>query len=147
VASKDISATEEIGSTPISGAGPETAKEQPRAFLDSGRRNLSEEEIASPAARRFLIFEIERLDAQCVELREVERRHSDLRVELATLKEGAKQSRLNELVSFICLTVGSAGLGAAPSYISVESVAGVGWVFAIGSGLLVVAGIASRIFR
>lgn len=140
------SATEDTGSTPV-GDATGVAKEQPRGFLASGRRNLSEEELGAPGVRRFLIFEIERLDTQCVELRQVERDHSELRVEHAKLQASARSSRLNELVSFVCLTVGSAGLGAAPSYMSLKGAEGVGWVVVIGSALLVIAGIASRVFR
>lgn len=63
------SETEEGGSTPIelSQAPPET-KESMRSFLAQARRSLSEEELATPAARRFLIPEIERLDERCLSL-------------------------------------------------------------------------------
>ena len=60
------SATDEAGSTPTTEGVPSSAevKESARGFLNLSRRALSEEELSTPAARRFLIFEIERLDRQ-----------------------------------------------------------------------------------
>jgi hypothetical protein len=67
--SQSSSATEELGSTPIDAAemAAGETKEQPRGFLQAARRGLSEEELSTPAARRFLIADLERLDRLCVE--------------------------------------------------------------------------------
>ena len=57
------SATEETGATPIAseGEGLGKAKESPRSFLQSARRNLTPEEAQSPAGVRWLTHEVERL--------------------------------------------------------------------------------------
>lgn len=141
---QDNSETDEAGATPIPQSSGDSQKEQPRRFLESGRKNLSPEELASPAAGRFLIAEIERLDGQCAELKVVEKKYGDLRVEVASLQERATTSKLLEITSFACLSVGSAGLGAAPSYLSLDGALALGLVIAAGSTILVAVGVFAR---
>lgn len=141
--------TEEAGSIPVVGnetSAPET-KNIPRSFLQAARRGLSEEELSTPAARRFLIAELERMDETCGEMKGFEKKYHDQRVEIATLIEAGKISRWNEILSFICLTVGAAGLGAAPGYLNVVGAEHYGQVFFGLSLILVLAGIASRIWK
>lgn len=114
-----ISATEEAGSIALTGAGYSNIKEPARSFLDSGRRNLREEEIDSPAARRFLIAEIERLDQVCAELDSYKDQYHDQRVELTQLRAEKTKSIFHEILSTFCISVGFAGLGAAPNYLAV----------------------------
>jgi hypothetical protein len=142
-------ATDEVGSVPVANdvGTPEVSKEPPREFLRVGRKVLNEEELSSPAARRFMIAEIERLDAECTALRGLAAPYNDLRVKCAVLEESQRRSRWYNILSVMCLSAGSAGLGAAPSYLAISDLHGVGWTFAIVSGVLVVAGIASRVFR
>ena len=144
----DLSATDEAGSTPVERGISANAKEaDPRAFMSSGKRNLSEEELATPAARRFFIFEIERLDREVARLRKIEEQHGDLRVEFAVLRSETRQVRLTELLSFTCLSVGAAGIGAAPSYLTADGLGTVGLVVLISSGLLFAAGVLSRMLK
>jgi len=82
------SATEETGSTPLSptiAADGET-KETPRGFLSVARRNLTDEELSAPAARRFLIAEIERLDQLCTTHDGIITEYHDQRVIIARLQ-------------------------------------------------------------
>ena len=111
------SATDESGSIPVPAdvAAATRAKEPARAFLQSARRDLSDNELATPAARRFLIADLERLDQQCAELQSYADKYHDQRVTIATLTADAQKSKWNEILSFVCLSVGSAGLGASPS--------------------------------
>lgn len=139
-------ATDEAGSTPTSNAQDKPTKDVRRGFLSSAMRDLSEEELDSPAARRFLIAEIQRLDTECDEGKSLSLSYNDLRVENAQLRERSKKSRAIEILSFVSTSAGAAGLGAAPSYISVAEVAGVGWVFAVVAAILVLTGIICRIF-
>jgi hypothetical protein len=149
MAPKTASATDESGSVPIAAEEVEAtaAKEPARAFLQSARRNLSDDELATPAARRFLIADIERLDELCTELKEFERQYNDQRVVIATLTEASKSSRWNELLSFVCLSIGSGGLGAAPSYLALKDGTAIGLMVVIFSLVLVITGIASRVWK
>jgi len=84
----DQIATEEAGSTPLP-VQEEAAREkrEVRSFLGAAKRDLTDEELASPAVRRFLIAEIDRLEVDCAQLREVQLTYNDLRVSNATLTE------------------------------------------------------------
>ena len=141
---KASSPTEEAGSI---ATGTPPGKEPARAFLQLARKDLSEEELSSPGVRRFLIAEIERLDTDCVELRTIRDRYNEQRVELAVLQESSKASKFYELLSFVTLSVGSAGLGAAPSYFAINGAASTAWVVLILSCILVMTGIAARVFK
>ena len=143
------SATEEAGSTPLSSAAVAAAdaKETPRSFLSVARRNLTDEELAAPAARRFLIAEIERLDQICTENQVIVTEYHEQRVTIAKLQETTKPARWIEILSSICLAIGSAGLGAAPSYFSIPSATSVGVVVVALSAILLVAGIAPKVWK
>jgi hypothetical protein len=143
------SATDESGSVLVAAevVAATAAKEPVRGFLQSARRDLSDEELATPAARRFPIAELERLDQLCLDLKEYERQYNNQRVTIATLTESAKVSRWNEILSFVSLSIGSAGIGAAPSYLALKDGATIGLMVLAFSIVLVLTGIASRVRR
>jgi hypothetical protein len=142
------SPTEEVGSVAVPADGDrEVAKEEPRGFLKSARKNLSEEDLGTPAARRFLIAEIERLDQRCAELQKMEGHYNDLRVELATLKEQSRSSVWFEIMSYLCFSLGATGLGTAPTYFAINGAHDIAWTILIGSALLVAGGISARVFK
>jgi hypothetical protein len=143
------SATEESGSTPLSGAVvlAENIKETPRAFLQAARRNLTEEDLDTPAARRFLLAEIERLDQICTDHEGLITHYHDQRVTIAELTLGSQVTRKNDLLSFVCLSVGSAGIGAAPGYFGLAGGTAYGIVVLLGSVLLFAAGILSKVLK
>ena len=67
----------------------------------------------------------------------------DVEQRLALLKETSKPFRTNEFPSSVCLIAGSAGLGAAASYLDLNTY---GWYVFIGmSAMLVLAGIVARV--
>lgn len=143
------SATEESGSTPVSPATAlaENSKETPRGFLQAARRNLTEEDLDTPAARRFLLAEIERLDTICTDHDGLITRYHDQRVTIAELTLGSAASRKSDLLSFVCLSIGSAGIGAAPSYFGLTGGTYYGIVILIGSVVLFGAGILSKVVK
>lgn len=142
-----VSETEESGSIPTPLTETETKKDERRRFLSSAMRDLSEEELESPAARRFLIAEIQRLDNECDSSKHILNQYNDLRVETATLREKSKRDRWLELLSFVSTSVGSVGIGAAPTYMIIESAKDTGIVIAICSALLVASGILFRVLK
>ncbi len=97
----------------------------------------------SRVAKRFLVAEINRLVDENQQLKQFKDKYHDADKKLAVLKETLRPFRINELLSTVCLIAGSAGVGAAPSFLSLNSY---GWyVFVSISTLLVIAGIASRV--
>jgi hypothetical protein len=102
----------------------------------------TEEKDLSRVAKRFLVAEINRLVDENQQLKQFKDKYHDADKRLAVLKETLRPFRMNELLSSACLMAGSAGLGAAPSFLSLSSY---GWyVFVSVAALLVIAAIAAR---
>ena len=107
-------------------------------------------------AKRFLIVEINRLVEENQQLKQfkekyheldkkqaVLEKYQDLNKKLVVLKETIKPFRRNLFLSSACLIAGSAGIAAAPSFLSINQY---GWyVFVSVSALLLIAGIAARV--
>jgi hypothetical protein len=97
----------------------------------------------STVAKRFLVAEINRLLDENQQLKQFKDKYHDVDKRLAVLKETLRPFRTNELLSSACLIAGSAGVGAAPSFLSLNSY---GWYVFVGvSALLVITGIAARV--
>jgi hypothetical protein len=142
------SATEETGSTPVAlGTTLLETKHSTRAYLGSARRNLSEEELKAPGAIRLLISEIERLDERCANLEVYETKYHDLRVEKAGLEARLRSSRWHEVLTGLCLATGSAGIGLALKLLSEDATHGSAIGFLALSVVLVIAGIAAKVFK
>lgn len=133
------SATEETGSVTSTHAAAETKR---RSFLRVGRRDLSEDELATPVTCRFLIADVERQEEEIEDLREKLKDYDAIKVENTILHQQSRRSFIIELSSYGFLSIGSAGLGASIGYIPISSL---GWVFFGLSILLVGFGIAVRV--
>lgn len=97
------------------------------------RRELSEEEISSPAVQRMLLDELDRLETEAGELGEFKDRFYSADKEAAVLRERLRASMARDS----SLAVGAAVLGLAPSLWSSQPT---GWiVVALGIVLLVFA--------
>jgi hypothetical protein len=153
------SATEETGATPIAseGEGLGKAKESPRSFLQSARRNLTPEEAQSPAGVRWLTHEVERLDQECAAQRaditdlrsqcdHLKDQFNDKRVELETVKAASNISTRNEMLSALSLAGGSAGLGACTGFLSTPA-SGLAIVGSVISGVLMLGSIGLRVWK
>lgn len=82
--------------------------------------NGVEEKELSKVAKRFLVAEINKLVDENQQLKQFKDRYHDIDKKLAVLKETVKPFRINELLSSVCLIAGSAGLGAAPNFLSLS---------------------------
>jgi hypothetical protein len=96
----------------------------------------------STVAKRFLVAEIDRLVEENQQLRQFKEKYHDADKKLAVLRETIKPVRGNLFLSSACLIVGSAGVAAAPSFLTINQY---GWYLAVGAcALLLIAGIAAR---
>jgi len=123
----------------------ETAREPARGFLIAARRNLTEQDLDTPAARRFLIAEIERLDQICSEHGELTTRFHNQRVQIAELLADGKAQRKTDFLSNVCLAAGFTGMGAAPAYLTLAGGVVYGVVILLGSACLAAASIISKV--
>jgi hypothetical protein len=82
VAATQSSPTEETGAVPVTPGPVDEGKELDRGFLRAARKDLTEDEAASPAGVRWLQYEAERLDKDCAtnraEFRELRITHESL---------------------------------------------------------------------
>lgn len=107
-------------------------------------------------AKRFLIAQINRLVEENQQLKQFKEKYHELDKKMTVLekyheldkkvvvlKETIKPFRRNLFLSSACLIAGAAGIGAAPSFLSLNSY---GWyVFVSVSVMLLIAGIAARV--
>ena len=115
-----------------------------RQSLSKIRRELSDEELLSPAVQRMLVDEIERLERENADLSEFRTRFHSMDKKAVLLEERAKKSLSGEIVFGACLTIGAAAIGYAPAAWSSQPS---GWLSLIFGTLLVAGGIVSRVVQ
>lgn len=108
---------------------------------------MSEDELKSPGAIRLLISESDRLEERCTSLEVVSAAYHDLRVEKAGLESRLKMSKWHEILSGLCLAIGSFGVATGQRLLSIDGALESGIGVMIVSALLVVAGILSKVFK
>jgi hypothetical protein len=113
-----------------------------RQSLSRVRRELSEDELASPAVQRLLIEEIERLEHESIELKEYRDHFHEADKRAAILEEKSKRSIAGEIIFGTCLSAGAAALGYAPAVWKHPPTGPVAIVFGL---VLIITGIISRI--
>jgi hypothetical protein len=106
------------------------------------RRELSEEELATPAVQRMLVAEMERLDQETGELRDYRDRYYVAERDAAILRERGKRSTAADIIFGVCLSVGAAALAYAPMLWNSQPS---GWIAILFGAVLIVAGIAARV--
>ncbi|UST83309.1 hypothetical protein [Pseudomonas siliginis] len=105
------------------------------------RRELSDEELSSPAVQRMLIDEIERLDSERVDLSVFRNKFHDADRRAGILEERFKSKICIEIIHIACVTVGAAALGFAPSIWTNQPAAMMSLIFGT---VLVIAGLAAK---
>jgi len=122
--------------------GTPTPTPKIRRSLSSVRRELSEEELASPAVQRLLLDELERLDKENAELCQYRDGYHASDKQIGILQARLAIHKAFEILSAGCLTVGAAALGYAPALWQQQPA---GWI-AIAFGIvLIAAGIAAKV--
>lgn len=114
-----------------------------RAF-SKVRRQLSEEELSSPAVQRLLLDELDHLEQQVIELSKYIESSHELEKENAVLRERTRKSSASEIMYGVCLTVGASLIGLTP-YLWRSRLQG---YLSLGiGGILIISGIVSRAVR
>lgn len=109
------------------------------------RRELTDEELSSPAVQRMLLDDIERLEKETEKLGGYQDRYYVAETKAAVLNEKLKVNVAHDVIFGVCLTVGSAIVGFAPSLWLPDKP--YGWI-AIGLGMsLIIGGIASKVVK
>lgn len=113
-----------------------------RQSLSRIRRELSDEELASPAVQRLLIDEIERLDRDCSDLQEYRNKYHTAYTEHRVLQERLKKSLAGEIISGVCFSLAGAAFGYAPTVWNQQLNGEIAVSFGV---ILMVTAIASRV--
>jgi hypothetical protein len=92
----------------------------------------------------MLIDEIERLERESTELADFRDRYYQTEKRVAVLEEKAKVSLSGEVIFGICLTIGAASLGYAPSVWEHQPS---GWLSIAFGAILIVGGIVSKVVK
>jgi hypothetical protein len=108
------------------------------------KRELTDEELASPGALKMLLEELERQREENIALQSYRDRFYSTDKELSTVKEKLKGNRSVEIVSTACLAVGAATLGYAPAAWNAQPTGGIVLVF---GSVLILAGIGAKAVR
>lgn len=109
------------------------------------RRELSDEELTSSAVQRLLIEDIERLEKENGILSEFQYSYHEADKRVAILSEKLKTNIAQDIIFGVCLTIGSALIGFAPSLWELGKPHG---VVSIALGVvLIIGGIASKVVK
>jgi hypothetical protein len=116
--------------------GPSDYPSKGRPSFARLRRELSDEELSSPAVQKLLLDEIERLERDCTDLRGFRDRYYEASQDRAVLKEQMKAATSLEVLYVGCLTIGSAALAFSPTLWDKQPA---GWIVLV-FGIVLLAG-------
>lgn len=120
------------GSAPEGGGGGSKSKKERHAFAKV-RRELTDEDLASPAILRILLDDIDRLDAENTELKDFREGFYRVTTDLGIEKERGRKEIAAEVISATCFTLSGAVLGFVPLLWKAGEVTG---PVALGIGLI-----------
>lgn len=122
---------------------PATKDKRRKAFRQV-KRELSNEDLENPAVQRMLLDEIERLESENEELNSYRNRFHEADKKSAIFEEKNKTVIARDILFGICLTIGAAIIGFAPSLSEIKYAV----TIAIGTGaLLILAGVIGRVVK
>lgn len=116
-------------------------KPSSRKSFSKLRRELSDEELSSPAVQRMLIDEIERLDDERTVLSIKADKYHDVDKQLGVLGEKLKSKVSVDILHISCMTIGAAALTYAPSIWQMQPTATISAIFGV---ILILAGLAAK---
>jgi hypothetical protein len=121
-----------------------TAVVKGRQSFSRVRRELSDEELASPAVQRLLIDEIERLERDCSEFRDYRDRYHTADTKAQILEVRLKKSLAGEIIFGVCFSLAGAAFGYAPAVWNQPPTGEIAVSFGL---ILTVTGIVARIVQ
>lgn len=115
-----------------------------RRALSRLKRELTDEELASPGAQKMLLEELERLGEENRVLQTYRDKFHDTDKQLTVMNEKLRRSNAMEILSGGCLVIEAAALGYAPAVWSAQPS---GWISLVFGAVLIIAGIAAKAIR
>jgi len=115
-----------------------------RKALATAHRELSDEELSSPAVQKLLLDEIDRIESENNDLLEYRSKFHEVDKKVAVLEQQGKQKIVTEIISMTCTTIGAAALGYSRVLWSDQPTAYI--AIAFGS-ILVICGIIAKVIK
>ena len=109
--------TEDTGAEPVSSTG---LKKPPRQFIRSGLRKLTEKETTSPAVVEVLLEDVDRLEQEKNVLVTFRDKYYSADKKAAILESQISSWQRGDVLYTICIAIGSALLGGAPSFTGIQ---------------------------
>jgi hypothetical protein len=129
--------TESVDKEPSAGGEPVQSPPKPASALSGIRRDLTDEELSTPGARKLLIDRLDQTEMQVVELKEFRDRFYTADKQVAVLMEKIKQDTAAEVLYGVVLSVGAILVGLTPSTWRTQPF---GWISLLaGVALIIVA--------
>jgi hypothetical protein len=128
------------GPPPVPGPEPAKSKSRRKA-LSTLRRELSDQELLSPAVQKLLLDEIDRLEEDNTELSGYRGRFHEADKRAAILEHKSRVSAAHEIISISCITIGGAAIGYAPSVWATQPSGYIALAFGV---VLVVCGVVAK---
>lgn len=127
------------------GEGEALSHSKGRKAFRKLRRELSDEELSSPAVQRLLLDDIERLEKENGKLIEFQDSFYAADKGVAVLTEKLKTNVAQDIIFGVCLTVGAALIGLSPSIWTAGKPDG--WISIALGFVLILGGIASKVVK
>jgi hypothetical protein len=108
-----------------------------RRSLAKLRRDLTDDDLASPGARKLLVDEIDYLSEDNEKLTEYREKFFEADKRTAVLEERLHKNKVQEGMSVICVAVGGLLLGLIPSMPPTQSYT---WLWIVIGGVLILGG-------
>lgn len=107
-------------------------------------REVTDDELSSPVAGKFLLAEVDRLEEENHQLRNYQERFHDADKRAALLENRVRTNISGEFVSASGLAVGAAALGYAPA---VWASPPTGWIALAFGSILIILGVVAKVAR
>ncbi len=130
---------DEAGAKPVPVPPPKARK-----ALAQLKRELSDEELATPGVQKMLVEELERVEEENLDLRGFQQKFYEQATQVAVLREKLKSWTCSEIISTACIAVGAAALVYVPEAWKTQPN---GWISLIFGALLTIAGIVAKAVR
>ena len=116
-----------------------------RRSFSNLRRELTDDELSTPAVQRMLLDEIERLDGECDDLRSTRDKYHSSDKRVGVLEERFKTKISLEIMHVVCFLLSGSALGyAASNWASQPTVSMLALIF---GGVLAIAGVVAKVVR
>ena len=136
--------TEAVDKEPGAGGPSSQSPPKPASALSGIRRDLTDEELSSPGARKLLIDRLDQAEIQIVDLKDFRDRFHAADKQVAVLIQKTNRDTAAEVLYGVALSVGAIFIGLAPSAWATQPF---GWLSLLVGIVLMIGAVISKAVR